>query len=707
MSNTRRQIVVVVLTGMGFLASCSASHAADMARVPAGSFEMGDHLGDGEAHELPVHTVVVSAFFVDRELVTNDEMADALNWAYGQGKVVVTNKAVRNTEGDSQFLLDLDNTVCRILWDGSEFVLNALKATNYPCINVSWYGAAAYCNYRTIREGKGRTPCYDLSDWSCDWTADGYRLPTEAEWEKAARGGFDGERFPWGATINHSNANYVAELVHTPPYKYPYETTSYGTPTLHPDYSGGGMPYTSPVDAFPPNDYGLFDMGGNVKQWCWDWYTNDYYSTSPPNDPRGPASGFKRVGRGGAYVNDASHCRSAFRAQFAPDKGYVNVGFRTVRVNGLRIAALSDAGKLTFDRVPAGEVHRVEWTTVLTGGWETVTNAVAVDGIPTTMSAIPAGAGAVTGSVPVSAERGFYRIVAETNVLALIPAGFFLMGHPDYSSIPEHTVYTDAFYVDRYEVTGALWDRVTSWGSTNGYSDWPTYKITRKGPRHPIQAVGWYACVKWCNARSEMEGLTPCYTKTSDGTIFRTGSTVGGMGDPIIYIDCHWTNNGYRLPTEAEWERAARGGVPRRDFPWHDTDTIQHTRANYYSSSSYSNDTSVTRGYHPDYTNGVKPYTSPVGSFAPNAYGLYDMAGNAGEWCWDNWSTVYYHISPTNNPRGDGPTTYYEHVIRDGGWNRTVLSCPVRSRNFDRSGDSRVNDQFGFRTVRRAATEGL
>jgi len=169
-------------------------------------------------------------------------------------------------------------------------------------------------------------------------------------------------------------------------------------------------------------------------------------------------------------------------------------------------------------------------------------------------------------------------------------------------------------------VTKAQWDAVYSWAVTNEYS-FDNFRLG-KGWNHPVQTVNWYDCVKWCNARSEMDGRTPCYT-VSD-SVYKTGQS-----SP----NCNFSANGYRLPTADEWEYAARGGLSGKRFPW--GDTITHSRANYYSLSENSYDISSTRGYHPDYDDGGEPYTSPVGDFAANGYGLYDMAGNVWEWCND------------------------------------------------------------------------
>jgi len=135
-----------------------------------------------------------------------------------------------------------------------------------------------------------------------------------------------------------------------------------------------------------------------------------------------------------------------------------------------------------------------------------------------------------------------------------------------------------------------------------------------------------FDCIKWCNARSEMEGRTPLYTDLNDGSIYRTSDV-----DP--WADS--SGNGYRLPTPEEWEYAARGGLASQRFPW--GNSISHSNANYKAKgTSLSYDISSGSGTdtcHPDYSIAPLPYTSPVKSFAPNGYGLYGMVGNVSEWC--------------------------------------------------------------------------
>ncbi|NCD33989.1 MAG: hypothetical protein EOL87_11325 [Spartobacteria bacterium] len=249
-----------------------------MAAIPGGTFVMG---GEGYTE----HNVTLSPFYMDKTEVTNDEMIRVMQWAYNNGKLYVTTSTVKNNSGNQQELLDLNDSDCRITWDGSSFGMKDAKGSGYPCVEVTWYGACAYANYRS--EMEGLTPCYDLSDWSCNWSASGYRLPTEAEWEYAARGGLSGQRFPWGDTITHQLANYYSSS------SYSYDTSA--TRGYHPDWDDGGYPYTSPVGTFAPNGYGLYDMAGNLWEWCNDWYSSSYYSSSTSTDPTGPTTGSCRV----------------------------------------------------------------------------------------------------------------------------------------------------------------------------------------------------------------------------------------------------------------------------------------------------------------------------------------------------------------------------------------------------------------------------
>jgi len=284
------------------------------------------------------------------------------------------------------------------------------------------------------------------------------------------------------------------------------------------------------------------------------------------------------------------------------------------------------------------------------------------------------GTGGVMEHPFASGARGFFKIVSEASSapegFALIPAGAFLMG--DQSSplvgssdeLPVHTVQVSAFYMGKYEVTDKEWDRTRIWGRANGYTDLPANGSGfSKGDNHPVHSISWYAMVKWCNARSQKEGLTPCYTVS--GATYKTGT-----GTPV----CNWSANGYRLPTEAEWEKAARGGLSAQNFPW--GNTISHSQANYCSSSSYAYDVSRTRSYHPTFNDWIYPYSSPVGSFAPNGYGLYDMAGNMWEWCWDlNGS---YGAGSQTDPRGAAAGPF--RILRGSHWGGNAGGCRIAER---------------------------
>ena len=277
---------------------------ADMVLIPAGEFQMGDTFTEGASDERPVHTVYVSAFYMDRTEVTAAQWDEVYQWAIGHG-----------------YSFD---------FEGSG------KAPTHPVHSINWHDAVKWCNARSERAlrawayytDSGLTQPYRTGKVApyVRWDG-GYRLPTEAEWEKAARGGLSGKRFPWGDTITHSEANYWSYWESGHPV-WPFDLNP--TEGYHPTYATGLKPYTSPVGSFSANGYGLYDMAGNVWEWCWDWFSGSYYSSSPTSDSRGPGSGSYRVLRGGGWISRAWYCRAADRIYGNPDCGDSNLGFRAV-----------------------------------------------------------------------------------------------------------------------------------------------------------------------------------------------------------------------------------------------------------------------------------------------------------------------------------------------------------------------------------------
>jgi formylglycine-generating enzyme required for sulfatase activity len=269
--------------------------------------------------------------------------------------------------------------------------------------------------------------------------------------------------------------------------------------------------------------------------------------------------------------------------------------------------------------------------------------------------------------------------------MAFIPAGSFTMGDTldgATNAIPTN-VTVSGFYLDVYLVTYAQWQGVYIWATNNGYGF--VNAGSGKAANHPALAVDWFDAVKWCNARSQQAGLTPVYY--TDKLMTRVYTN----GEPAA-VYANWSARGYRLPTEAEWEKAARGGLIGQRFPW--GDTISESQANYYGDTAAESYDLGPNGYNLAFeTNGV-PYTSPVGYFPANGYGLYDMAGNVFEWCWD-WYGIPLGQPSATNPTGAGSGIY--RVFRGGNW--TGLGgndrCYGRSANYPYA-----KGDFGFRCVR-------
>ncbi len=222
-----------------------------MVRIPGGWFHMGSEAGqDGER---PVHRVWVDSFELAASQVTNAEYAHFLA-ATGRRRP--------------------------LHWDDSNF-----NHPEQPVVAPSWFDAAAYC------------------EWLSRLTGRRYRLPTEAEWERAARGGLEDKLYPWGDAL----------------------------PESLPDYATRWKTGPEPVGRYAPNGYGLYNIGDNVHEWCADWYSADYYAISPERNPQGPPEGKRRASRGGSWRHYTKVARCAARSSIPPEFQYADYGFRVAR----------------------------------------------------------------------------------------------------------------------------------------------------------------------------------------------------------------------------------------------------------------------------------------------------------------------------------------------------------------------------------------
>ncbi|MBT7191911.1 MAG: SUMF1/EgtB/PvdO family nonheme iron enzyme [Anaerolineae bacterium] len=237
--------------------------------IPAGEFKMGSE--DGDEDEKPIKTVYTDAFWMDETEVTNAMFASFLN-------------AQNNQKEDGETWLDVDDSSVLITQTESNWHAD-INYSQHPVVDVTWYGARAYC----------------------EWV--GGRLPTEAEWEKAARGGLEGKKYPWGDDTPSCNSGAW-------------------NGAQKPSCSGN----TISVGSFSPNGYGLYDMAGNVWEWIADQYDEEYYQKSSGNNPQGPAFGEFRVLRGGAWSGyEIDIVRTANRSRSRPMNAATNTGFRCVR----------------------------------------------------------------------------------------------------------------------------------------------------------------------------------------------------------------------------------------------------------------------------------------------------------------------------------------------------------------------------------------
>jgi len=238
--------------------------------VNGGTFQMGSPIGTGENDEQTQHNVTVNSFRISKYEITNQQYTVFMNDIGANSNGSISGVEYLNMGGNN----------CQIEYIGGQFVPQSGKE-NYPVIEVSWYGAKAYAEHY------------------------GGRLPTEAEWEFATRGGNSSNGYTYSGSDNIDDVAW------------------YWSNSGHASHT---------VGAKNANELGIYDMSGNVWEWCNDWYSNIYYSNSPSTNPQGPTSGYYRVNRGGSWLFNANYCRVADRNGGYPTDTSNLLGFRPVFV---------------------------------------------------------------------------------------------------------------------------------------------------------------------------------------------------------------------------------------------------------------------------------------------------------------------------------------------------------------------------------------
>ena len=248
------------------------------------------------------------------------------------------------------------------------------------------------------------------------------------------------------------------------------------------------------------------------------------------------------------------------------------------------------------------------------------------------------------------------------------------------TSKPVHEVtITKPFYMGKYEVTQAEYEKYCSYGGSKPSS---TYG---DGDNYPAYYVSWYDALVYCNKRSMAEGLTPCYSISGNTDPSKWGTVPTSTDSTWNAAECDWNANGYRLPTEAEWEYAARAGD------------------NTVSSLTYAGTNSSSKlGEYAWYYDNSSDKTHPVGTKKSTAFGLYDMSGNVYEWCW-NWSTESYNTGTEGGSDPTGASWGASRVLRGGSWDDYRDECVVSYRSSCAPWGR--NDNVGFRVVRSAVVE--
>ena len=545
---------------------------------------------------------------------------------------------------------------------------------DYPVTMVCHADADAFCNWLSSRDGRR------------------YGIPTEAQWEYSARGARNDQRFPWGNDYPDGKKLNLADRSCVAPWADRSIDDEYG--------------FTSPVGAYEPNGFRLYDMVGNVWQLCSDYFDSKEYKKrigTGSMDPSGPKTGKTRVVRGGSWAFGACEARNAFRFGIDPKLCADMTGFRVVTIPDSRdkdlVAVNPDFNMnapMTDEQVNAMFQHVRE----LVSSGKRLKAANLVDRIPEVQGVPKVCMEDTSGFVKnvlkaLIDETSNKSIESFTNSLGMrmvrIPEGSFVMGSSEAdiawamtvlargqplsleNEYPFHKVrISKPFFMDATPVTVEQFQAfvddtgyITDAEEDNGGEVFDT-----KANRF-TQKIG----SSWRNPGWSVEPNQPVTMITyNDAAAF-----------------CEWLSAKerapYKLPTEAQWEYAARGGLPMAPFPWGDQ-LPDGRRANYADKNTDFEwrDRDVDDGFR---------NVAPVGSYAPNGFGLYDMAGNVLQWVRDFYQEDYYRYTPEIDPEGPGQGE--NRVMKGGDWTSSPVSLRCAFRGWARPDLALYNG--GFRVM--------
>lgn len=430
-----------------------------------------------------------------------------------------------------------------------------------PVGNVSWEDAQKFISRLNARASTLR-----------------YRLPTEAEWEYAARGGANSRGYHYAGSNNINEVAWYFDILRK----------------------------TRPVKGKKPNELGIYDMSGNMYEWCFDRYGD--YTVERQTNPKGPAEGYLRVLRGGSWNSEPKLCRVSDRYRLPFDNQSNRIGFRLA-------ASIPDISSNEMNNVSPLDEKEITGSEDMGNSTESKEQSDVRRNINVKEDAETADNELILP--PTEIVIGEHSFTDQfIGKFVLVKGGKFNMGCTREqqgcfeSEKPVHPVTLSDYYIAETEVTQAQWKAVMGYNSSfNKYCD-----------NCPVDQVGWSDALEFINRLNARDG-----------------------------------SPSYRLPTEAEWEYAARGGTNSRGYQYSGSNNINEVAWYYYNSRS----------------------TNPVKGKKPNELGIYDMSGNVFEWCSD-WKE-YYTADSQTNPRGPDKGIY--RVYRGGSWSGGTKECRVSNRS--------------------------